>query len=97
PEQANLSDDEEGSQSFDNESTSDDEPFLNNDEMFAIFKYQERFRLSDITINSLIGFFSLVLKDIDLHQFKDFPPTAYKAKKLLEIKKPTKTFATCPH
>ena len=27
-----------------------------------IFKYQERFRLPDVAINSLIGFFSLVLK-----------------------------------
>ncbi|CAG8676028.1 6464_t:CDS:2 [Funneliformis caledonium] len=36
PEQADLSDDEEGSQSFDDEPTSDDEPFLNDDEMFAI-------------------------------------------------------------
>ncbi|CAG8631661.1 13903_t:CDS:2 [Funneliformis caledonium] len=125
PEQADLSDDEEGSQSFNDELTSDDESFLNDDEMFAIpgstninydsnqdntnmdidnlwiffwiFKYQKKFRLSDIAINLLIGFFSLVLKDIDLNQFKDFPPTAYKAKKLLEIKKLTKTFTTCPH
>ena len=30
-----------------------------------IFKFQERFRLSDVTINSLVGFFSLVLKDVN--------------------------------
>src|SRR5688500_4260951 len=44
-----------------------------------IFKYQERFRLSDVAINSLIGFFSLVLKDINTTQFKEFPSTAYLA------------------
>ena len=52
-----------------------------------IFKYQERFRLSDVAINSLVGFLSLVLKDISLTQFKDFPPIAYMARKLLDIKK----------
>ena len=42
----------------------DEEKFVNvNDPwiLFWIFKYQERFRLSNVTINSLIGFFSLVL------------------------------------
>ncbi len=43
----------------------------------------------------MIRFFSLVLKDIDLNRFKEFPSTAYMARKLLEIKKKTKTFATC--
>ncbi len=32
-----------------------------------IFKYQERFRLSDVAINSLIGFFSFILKHVDSH------------------------------
>src|SRR6266496_1481405 len=61
-----------------------------------IFKFQERFRHSDVAINSLIGFFSLVLKDIDSHRFKDFPSTAYKAKKLLDIMKKSKTYAVFP-
>ena len=60
-----------------------------------IFKYQERFRLPDVATNALIGVFSLVLKDIDLNRFKEFPSTVYMARKLLEIKKKTKTFATC--
>ena len=60
-----------------------------------IFKYQERFRLPDVATNALIGFFSIVLKDIDSNRFKEFPSTAYMARKLLEIKKKTKTFATC--
>ena len=61
-----------------------------------IFKYQERFKLSDVAINSLIGFFSLVLKDINLNRFKKFPSTAYTARRLLEIKKKPTTFAACP-
>jgi hypothetical protein len=60
-----------------------------------IFKYQERFKLSDVAINSLIGFFSLVLKDADTNRFDKFPSTAYMARKLLEIKKKSKNFATC--
>ena len=55
-----------------------------------IFKYQERFRLSDVAINSLIGFFSLVLKDINTTRFKEFPSTAYMARKLLDITKKIK-------
>src|SRR5439155_17923034 len=61
-----------------------------------IFKYQERFKLSDVAINSLIGFFSLVLKDINLNRYKKFPSTAYTARRLLEIKKKPTTFAACP-
>ena len=60
-----------------------------------IFKYQERFRLSDVAINSLIGFFSLVLKDINTTRFKEFPSTAYMARKLLDITKRSKTFVAC--
>ena len=60
-----------------------------------IFKYQERFRLSDVAINSLIGFFSLVLKDINATRFKEFPSTAYMARKLLDITKRSKTFVAC--
>ena len=60
-----------------------------------IFKYQERFRLSDVAVNSLIGFFSIVLKDINTKRFENFPSTAYMARKLLDIKKKSKTFATC--
>src|SRR5947208_17146159 len=60
-----------------------------------IFKYQKRFRLSDVAINSLIGFFSLVLKDINTTRFKEFPSTAYMPRKLLDITKKSKTFVAC--
>ncbi|CAB4445426.1 unnamed protein product [Rhizophagus irregularis] len=55
-----------------------------------IFKYQERFKLTDVTINSLTGFFALVLKDVDSNRFEKFPSTIYMARKLLEIKKSQK-------
>ncbi|CAB4410094.1 unnamed protein product [Rhizophagus irregularis] len=61
-----------------------------------IFKYQERFKLTDVAINSLTGFFALVLKDVDSNRFEKFPSTIYMARKLLEIKKKSKTFSTCP-
>ncbi|CAB4439789.1 unnamed protein product [Rhizophagus irregularis] len=59
-----------------------------------VFKYQDKFKLPDVAINSLIGFFSLLLKDIDSHRFKKFPSTAYMARKALDIRKKSKTFAT---
>ena len=60
-----------------------------------IFKYQERFRLPDVAVSSLISFFSLVLKTINPTRFKEFPSSAYMARKLLDIKKKSKTFAVC--
>ncbi|EXX72342.1 hypothetical protein RirG_070190 [Rhizophagus irregularis DAOM 197198w] len=63
--------------------------------LFWIFKYQERFKLPDVAINSLIGFFNLVLKDVDLQRFDKFPPTAHIARKFLEIKKKPKIYAVC--
>ena len=61
-----------------------------------LFKYQERFKLPDVAINSLIGFLSLLLKGVDSNRFGDFPSTAYMARKLLEIKKKLIKFAACP-
>ncbi|PKB92471.1 hypothetical protein RhiirA5_508269 [Rhizophagus irregularis] len=61
-----------------------------------IFKYQSRFRHSEVSISSLIGFFSQVLKDADPKRFANFPSSSYSAKKLLRIDKATKTYAVCP-
>lgn len=55
-----------------------------------IFKFQERFRQSDVAIDTLISFFSLVLKDANSHRFKKFSLTVYKASKILDIKKKSK-------
>ena len=61
-----------------------------------IFKYQSRFRLSDVAINSLIKFFKMVLLDVDPTRFEKFPTSSYMAKKLLRIVKQEKTYAVCP-
>src|SRR5204862_4497773 len=42
-----------------------------------ILKYQARFRLPDVTINSLIKFFQIVLSDADNERFKNFPISSY--------------------
>src|ERR1043166_7216486 len=42
-----------------------------------ILKYQARFRLPDVTINSLIKFFRIVLSDADNERFKNFPTSSY--------------------
>jgi hypothetical protein len=61
-----------------------------------IFKYQARFRLSDVAIDSLIKFFQQLLMDADQTRFKDFPSSLYNASKLLQIGKQSKTYAVCP-
>jgi hypothetical protein len=61
-----------------------------------IFKYQARFRLSDVAIDSLIKFFQQVLKDADQTRFKDFPSSLYTASKLLQFGNQSKTYAVCP-
>ena len=50
-----------------------------------IYKYQSRFHLSDVAINSLIQFFGQVLKDTDPKRFYNFPSSSHNAKKLLQI------------
>ena len=61
-----------------------------------IFKYQARFRLSDVAIDSLIKFFQQVLMDADQMRFKDFPSSLHTASSLLQIGKQSKTYAVCP-
>ncbi|CAG8595036.1 16665_t:CDS:1 [Funneliformis caledonium] len=61
-----------------------------------IFKYQERFRLPDIAVDSLIKFFRVVLSDTNEKRFEKFPTSAYMARKLLDIKRKLKTYVTYP-
>jgi hypothetical protein len=61
-----------------------------------IFKYQARFRLSDVAIDSLIKFFQQILTDADQMRFKDFPSSLYTASKMLQIGNQSKTYAVCP-
>ena len=60
-----------------------------------IFKYQARFRLLDVAIDSLIKFFQKVLMDADQRRFKDFPSSLYTASKMLQIGNQSKTYAVC--
>src|SRR6266480_3594473 len=103
PDGENLDDVNNGSGSeedFDNES--DDEypdSNLESDDSWIllwILKYQARFRLPDVTIDSLIKFFRIVLSDANHERFKDFPTSSYMMRKLLEISKQSKTYAVCP-
>ena len=61
-----------------------------------IFKYQARFRLSDVAIDSLIKFFQQMLTDADQMRFKDFPSSLHTASKLLQLGNQSKTYAACP-
>ncbi len=61
-----------------------------------VFKYQARFRLSDVAINSLIKFLKQVLDDADQNRFKNFPSSLHIANKLLQISNQSKTYAVCP-
>jgi len=61
-----------------------------------LFKYQARFRLSDVAIDALIKFFQQVLKDADQARFERFPSSAYTARKLLQFGKRSKIYAVCP-
>ncbi|PKY24949.1 hypothetical protein RhiirB3_439698 [Rhizophagus irregularis] len=61
-----------------------------------IFKYQARFRIPDVAIESLIKFFRMVLLDTDQTRFENFPTSFYMAKKLLGINKRNRTCVVCP-
>ena len=61
-----------------------------------IFKFQVRFHLPDVAIDSLIKFFNMVLLDADRSRFKDFSISSYMAKKMLGIDKQAKIYAVCP-
>lgn len=85
---------------FDNESD-DEYPDANiefNDSwiLLWILKYQARFRLPDVAINSLIKFFRIVLSDADNERFKNFPTSSYMMRKMLEFGKHSKRYAVCP-
>jgi hypothetical protein len=52
-----------------------------------ILQYQQRFKLSNVAIDSLFKFLSLFLLTIDSSKFTSFPSSLYMAKKKLEILK----------
>src|SRR5437588_8127240 len=61
-----------------------------------ILKYQARFHLPDVAINSLIKFFRIVLLDADNERFENFPTSSYMMRKMLEFGKHSKRYAVCP-
>ncbi|GET61144.1 hypothetical protein RIR_v02002761300 [Rhizophagus irregularis DAOM 181602=DAOM 197198] len=60
-----------------------------------IFKYQARFCLPDVALDSLIKFFHQVLMDANQTRFKDFLSSLYTATKLLRIDNQSMTYAVC--
>ncbi|CAB5392785.1 unnamed protein product [Rhizophagus irregularis] len=85
-------------------------PEIGNDEVFVmeslndsietkiillVFKFQQRFRLSDIALEVLIKFLHIVLTRLVNSQFKNFPASLYLAKKMLNIFQPKMQLAVC--
>src|SRR5581483_9988818 len=50
-----------------------------------ILQYQQRYKLSNVAIDSLFKFLSLFLSTIDKNKFSTFPPSLYMAKKVVGI------------
>jgi hypothetical protein len=62
--------------------------------MLWILQYQQRFKLSNVAINSLFKFLNLLLSTLDKNKFSSFPTSIYMAKKKMGIPKIFQ-FAAC--
>jgi hypothetical protein len=60
-----------------------------------LFKFQQRFRCSDMALESLIKSWRVILLHLDKLQFKDFPTSLYVAKKMLNIFQPKMQLVVC--
>jgi hypothetical protein len=60
-----------------------------------VFKFQQRFKLSDMALEALIKFLRTILICFNKQQFEEFPTSLYKAKKLLKIFQPKMQYAVC--
>lgn len=60
-----------------------------------VFKFQQRFKLSDMALEALIKFLRTILIRFNKQQFEEFPTSLYKAKKLLKIFQPKMQYAVC--
>ncbi|PKY30838.1 hypothetical protein RhiirB3_392871 [Rhizophagus irregularis] len=60
-----------------------------------VFKFQQRFRLSDLALEALIKFLHIILTHLNKLQFKNFPKSLYIAKKMLNIFQPKMQLAAC--
>ncbi|PKB96112.1 hypothetical protein RhiirA5_385559, partial [Rhizophagus irregularis] len=63
--------------------------------VYWIFKYQERYRLPDTAIDSLLKFVRYILVLVDENTYSKFPKTLYMARKLFGIGNQLIKFATC--
>ncbi|EXX52545.1 hypothetical protein RirG_252050 [Rhizophagus irregularis DAOM 197198w] len=68
---------------------------INTEIILWVFKFQQRYRLSDIALEALIKFLHILLIRINKSQFEGFPTSIYKAKKLLGIIQPKMCMAVC--
>src|SRR5581483_6828416 len=60
-----------------------------------VFKFQQRFRLSDTALEALIKFLHTLLTHLNKSQFNNFPTSLYIAKKMLNIFQPKMQLAVC--
>ena len=60
-----------------------------------LFKFQQRFRLTDTALEALIKFLHIVLTRLNNSQFKKFPNSLFKAKGYLNILQPKMQLAVC--
>ena len=63
--------------------------------VYWIFKFQERYRLADTAIDSLIKFIRHMLMVIDENTYSKFPTSLYMANKLFGIGDQSIKYATC--
>ncbi|CAG8856030.1 5742_t:CDS:1, partial [Gigaspora margarita] len=85
-------------------------PDIDNDESFIInnlnnsldteiilwlFKFQQRYRVPDVALESLIKFLGKIFTYADKLQFRNFPTSLYMAKKFLGIFQPKIHMAAC--
>ena len=68
---------------------------INTEIILWAFKFQQRYRLSDVAHEALIKFLHILLIRINKSQFEGFPTSLYKAKKLLGIFQPKMCMAVC--
>jgi len=60
-----------------------------------LFKFQQRFRLTDMALEALIKFLHIILTRLNKSQFEKFPNSLYMAKKYLNISQPKMQLAVC--
>src|SRR5207248_2708883 len=89
---SDLIEDEDNDEVFEMESLDD---VIDSEIIVWVFKFQQRFKLSDTALEVLIKFLRIILTRFNKRQFEEFPTSLYKAKKLLKIFQPKMQLAVC--